>query len=72
MLDKLDTLKDFHMQKSMGLKVMEWRFAALIAVSYPLEYCLKYGDNLNLAENALQAGYRFSKVKGGSIEMTSL
>ena len=38
----------------------------------PLEYFLKYGGNLILAENALQAGCKFTKVKGGSMVMTCL
>ena len=56
----------------MWLKVLKWIFAALIAMSNPLDYCLKYGGNLNLTGKALQAGGRFTKVMGGSIEMTCL
>ena len=72
MVDKLETLKDFHMQKSTLSNLSEWRFAVLIAMANPLEYFLKYRGNLILAENALQVGCKFTKVKGGSMVMACL
>ena len=64
MVDKLDTLKDFHLWKSTWPNLSGWRFAALIAMANPLNYFLKYGGSLILTENALQAGSKFTKVKG--------
>ena len=71
-VDKLETLKDFYMQKSTWLDLLGWRPAAIKAMANPLEYFLKYGGNLILAENALQAGYKFTKIMGGSMVMTCL
>ena len=68
MVDKLDTLKDFHMWKPMGQNVLGWRFAALITMANPLGvFLIKVWGNLILAENALQTGCKFTKVKGGSM-----
>ena len=38
------------------LKVETFNFVVLMAISNPLEYCLKYGGSLILGEKALQAG----------------
>ena len=38
MVDKLKTLKDFHMWKSTWSNLSEFRFAVLIAMANPLEY----------------------------------
>ena len=72
MVDKLDTLKDFHICKSTWPNLSRQRFAALIGMANSLEYFLKDGSNLILAENALQGGCRFTKVKRGSMAMTCL
>ena len=60
------------MWKSTWPNLSGWRFAALIGMANPLEYFLKYGGNLILAGNALQAGCKFIKVMGGSMLMTCL
>ena len=40
------------------LKVGTFKFAVLMAISNPLEYCLKYGGSLISGEKALQVGYK--------------
>ena len=47
------------------LKVGTLNFAVLMAISNPLEYCLKYGGSLISGEKALQAGCSVIKVSGG-------
>ena len=47
------------------LKVGTFNFGVLMAISNPLEYCLKYGVSLVSGEKALQAGYSVIKVSGG-------
>ena len=44
------------------LKVGTFNFAVFMAISNPLEYCLKYGGSLVSGEKALQAGC--SVIKG--------
>ena len=40
---KLETLKDFNMQKSTWSNLSEWRFAVLIAMANPLEFSWSMG-----------------------------
>ena len=47
------------------MKVGTFNFAVLMAISKPLEYCLKYGGSLTSDEKALQAGCSVIKVSGG-------
>ena len=53
MADKLNSLKDFHMQKSTWPYLSGWGFAALIVMANPLEHFLKYGGNLNLGRKCI-------------------
>ena len=46
------------------LKVGTFNFAVLMAISNPLEYCLKYGGSLTSGEKVLQAGCSVIKVSG--------
>ena len=47
------------------LKVGTFNFAVSMAISNPLEYCLKYGGSLTSSEKTLQAGCSAIKVSGG-------
>ena len=47
------------------LKVGTFSFAVLMAISIPLEYCLKYQGSLISGEKALQAGFSVTKVSVG-------
>ena len=48
MVDKLETLKDFHMQKSTWSNLSEWRFAVLIAMANPFGVFLEVWGQLDL------------------------
>ena len=51
-------------------KVGAFYFTALMTISNPLEYCLKYGGCLISGEKALQASFSVIKVSGGLIVFT--
>ena len=60
-----DTLNASQILKLEGENFGIAQFAVLSAAGKPLEYCLKYGDNLMFGENALQAGCSSVIVNGG-------
>ena len=51
--------------KLYALKVGTFNFAVLMAISNPLEYCLKYGGSLISGEKALHTGCSVTKVSVG-------
>ena len=60
-----DTLNASQILKLEGGNFGIAKFAVLSAAGKPLEYCLKYGSNLTLGENTLQAGCSSMIVNGG-------